>query len=481
LTLTNNCFGVAGVYVIILSMSKLSEVATETGVHTGQRGEVNTRDSLKLNLGLFLAFALATGAFVAGWQLSSSFSSSSQQANLFNFFTEKVVAENGVEETVDLDEFWRVWELLDEKFVTGSSTYSLSPEDKLHGAIDGMVDAYGDPYTVYLPPTEASSFDENISGNFRGVGMEVGMREGLVTVIAPLPDTPAEGAGIIAGDVIVSIDEVSTEDMRLDEAVKMIRGEKGTVVTLEVFREGESDFLSIPITRDTINIPTVETEMIDDTFVLSIYSFNAVAEAQVIEGLEEYLNSGAGTLVLDLRDNPGGYLQSAVNIASFFLPAGKVVVKEQFSDPSQNDVFRSRGRQIKDFTPEELVVLVNNGSASASEILAGALMDHGVATVMGNNTFGKGSVQELVKLDDGSSLKVTVARWLTPNDQSISEGGLTPDIIINRTPAQRLAGEDPQLDAAIRFLKGEEVVSETFADQLTSDAGEVLEEAVEAE
>ena len=185
--------------------------------------------------------------------------------------------------------------------------------------------------------------------------------------------------------------------------------------------------------------------------------------------MQEYVSSGADNLVLDLRDNPGGFLQSAVSIAGYFLPAGKVVVKEQFGDSTKDDVFRSRGRQVQLFNPSNLVVLVNNGSASASEILAGALKDHGVATIIGSQTFGKGSVQELVKLDDGSSLKVTVARWLTPNDVSISDGGLTPDITIKRTPAQRLAEEDPQKEAAIRFLNGEEVVSETFTDKLSED------------
>jgi carboxyl-terminal processing protease len=172
-------------------------------------------------------------------------------------------------------------------------------------------------------------------------------------------------------------------------------------------------------------------------------------------------------LVLDLRGNPGGYLQTAVSVASYFLPAGKVIVNESFRDESKNEVFRSRGRQIQLFTPENLVVLVDGGSASAAEIVAGALQDHGVATIIGAQTFGKGSVQELLNLDGGSSLKVTVARWLTPNGTSISNGGLTPDILIARTPQQRVAEEDPQKDAAIRFLAGEEVVSENFQEQLT--------------
>ncbi len=316
-----------------------------------------------------------------------------------------------------------------------------------------------------MPPKDAASFEENISGNFSGVGMEVGLSDGLVTVIAPLAGTPAEMAGVLPGDVIVKIDDISSEDMRIDEAVHLIRGEKGTVVTLQIYREGESEFLDIPITRDTIEIPTVKTERINDSFVISLYSFNAVAEAQMQSAIEDYLNSDANTLVLDLRGNPGGYLQSAVSIASYFLPAGKVVVKERFSDRSKDDDFRSRGRQIESFTPQDLVVLVDAGSASASEILAGALMDHSVATIIGVKTFGKGSVQELVKLDDGSSLKVTVARWLTPNGISISDGGLTPNIIIRRTTEQRLAGTDSQKDAAIRFLAGEEVVSETVEEQ----------------
>jgi carboxyl-terminal processing protease len=391
-----------------------------------------------------------------------------QKASLFSFFTNKSQAETPTSKP-DLTEFWKVWELMDEKFANASSSEILSNEERLEGAIEGLVDAFGDPYTVYLPPTDAASFNEDVSGNFSGVGMEVGIRENLVTVISPLPDTPAQRAGIVSGDVVVKIDDVSTEGMRIDEAVKLIRGEQGTVVTLQVFREGELEFLTIPITRDTINIPTVETEQIEDTFILSLYSFNALADDAVKKALKEYTDSGATKLVLDVRGNPGGFLQSAVSIASYFLPAGKVVVSEAFGDESKNEVFRSRGRQVQLFTPENLVVLVDGGSASAAEILAGSLQDHGVATVIGAQTFGKGSVQELVSLDGGASLKVTIARWLTPNGTSISNGGLTPDIMIARTPQQRVAQEDPQKDAAVRFLAGEEVVSENFEEQLTEE------------
>tara|TARA_B100002051_G_scaffold276628_1_gene326263 strand:+ start:33779 stop:35113 length:1335 start_codon:yes stop_codon:yes gene_type:complete len=433
------------------------------------------RNKQKRGLGIFLAFCFALGAFGSGLFLGAGDFSLTQTASIFNIFAaepEVAVVDDG--DRPSLNEFWEVWELLDEKFANSSTTDEITAEEKLQGAIDGLVDAYDDPYTVYFTPVDTEAFNENISGNFSGVGMEVGIREGLVTVIAPLPDTPAEQAGVLAGDVIVQIDEVTTEDMRIDEAVKLIRGEKGTEVVLRVFREGESEFIDIPIIRDTIAIPTVKTEVIDDVFVISLYSFNAIAEAEMSKAFIEYIESGAGPLVLDLRGNPGGYLQGAVSIASYFLPAGKVVVTEEFGDETLNDVFRSRGRQLRDFHTEDMVVLVDNGSASASEILAGALKDHGVATVIGTQTFGKGSVQEVVDLDNGSSLKVTVARWLTPNGVSISDGGLAPDIVISRTPADRLADTDPQLDAAVRFLQGFEVVSETFEAEVAAgeEAGE---------
>jgi carboxyl-terminal processing protease len=425
--------------------------------------------STKSVLGYFLAFSLAFGAFFSGLQVGQveqGASGTEQSASLFSFFTNKSQVEASTTQP-DLTEFWKVWNLMDEKFANASSSEQLSEQERLEGAIGGLVDAFGDPYSVYMPPTDAASFNEDVSGNFSGVGMEVGLREDLVTVISPLPDTPAKRAGIVSEDVIVKIDDVSTEGMRIDEAVKLIRGEKGSVVTLQIFREGEEEFLTIPIKRDTIDIPTAETEQMGDTFILSLYSFNGVADDAARKALQEYLNSGATKLVLDLRGNPGGYLQTAVSVASYFLPAGKVIVNESFGDESKNEVFRSRGRQIQLFTPENLVVLVDGGSASAAEIVAGALQDHGVATIIGAQTFGKGSVQELLNLDGGSSLKVTVARWLTPNGTSISNGGLTPDILIARTPQQRVAEEDPQKDAAIRFLAGEEVVSENFQEQLT--------------
>lgn len=411
-------------------------------------------------LGVTLAMVLAVATFFSGIKLGQLdiLSSEAGAASLFTIFASEPepVANQG---QINLDEFWRVWEILDEKYTT-TGTSSLTTEEKIEGAINGLVNAYGDPYTVFLPVEDTIALEEDISGNFSGVGMEVGIRENIITVIAPLPGTPAERAGVVAGDVIVTIDGQSTEGMRVDEAVRLIRGEKGTSVTLSLFRKGESATRDVTIVRDNINVPTVVTETAGDTFIIKLYSFNALSEMKMQEALRAFVQSDAKTLVLDLRGNPGGLLQSAVAIASFFLPTGKIVVQEDYGDDTQDKSFRSQGKVVQDFTPKNMVVLVDNGSASASEILAGALSAHDVATVIGVPTFGKGSVQELVELPSGASVKVTVARWLTPEGVSISEGGLAPDIRIDRTPQQFLDGEDPQKDAALRFLKGEEVKSE---------------------
>lgn len=414
-------------------------------------------------LGITLAILLAVGTFMTGLRLGELgvFANNPDErdsASIFSLFASDASVTTGND--VDLAEFWRVWEILDNKFSTTATT-SLTTEDKLRGAIAGLVDAYGDPYTVYLPPADTQALTEDISGNFSGVGMEVGIRDDVITVIAPLPETPAIRAGIVAGDVVTAIDGQTTEGMRVDEAVRLIRGERGTTVTLQIFRKGETELRTIPIVRDTINVPTVATERKGTVFVVKLFSFNAISEAKMQEALREFVRSDAESLVLDLRGNPGGLLQSAVSIASFFLPTGKVVVREDFGNSETEEVYRSQGRVVGDFTDKTLVVLVDGGSASASEILAGALQDHGVATVLGATTFGKGSVQELVELPSGASVKVTVARWLTPEGTSISEGGLTPDILISRTPQQYLDGVDPQLDAALRYLAGESVASET--------------------
>lgn len=426
-------------------------------------------------LGVGLAVMLAAAAFFSGLHIGQGNEGDARmEAGLFSFFTTPTAADSDV----NLSEFWRVWNLLEEKYVSGTTTEPLTKEEKLEGAISGLVKSYGDPYTVFMPPSDASMFEEDISGNFSGVGMEVGIRDELITVIAPLPETPAYKAGILAGDVIAKIDGKATDNMNIDEAVRLIRGEKGTEVVLTIYREGAADFEEISIIRDTIAIPTVETKVEGDVFVIALFSFNALSDMKMQEALREYVVSGKDKLVLDLRGNPGGFLQSAINIASYFVPVGKPIVREGFGDERNEEVYRSSGKTLREYAPKEMVVLVDGGSASASEILAGALQEHDLATLMGQKTFGKGSVQELIDLPSGASLKVTIARWFTPNGVSISDGGLTPDIVINRSIEQRLSGEDPQLDAAFRLLRGEEVeseVDESVAEEQTDEEAETAE------
>ena len=427
-------------------MGSMDEYTQDTDVSTNGYDEASSTKKLPtVLLGAGLAILLSTAAFFSGLHIGSGqVEPIAAEASLFSLFSSAEIDEQ------DLTEFWRVWELMDKKLPTSDE---VTDEVKLHGAIQGLVRSYNDPYSMFLPPADAEQFEDDIAGNFSGVGMEVGMRDGAVTIIAPLPNTPAEEAGVLTGDVIVSIDEKSTEGMSIDQAVRLIRGEKGTEVNLEIYREGESALLDIAITRDNIEIPTIETSTDGDVFVIKLYSFNAISEMRMQNALREYVESGKSKLLLDLRGNPGGFLQSAVAIASFFLPAGEVIVRESFSHDVPERLFRSYGRTLREFAPDEMAILVDGGSASASEILAGALSEHGYATIIGSQTFGKGSVQELIDLPSGASLKVTVARWLTPEGVSISEGGISPEIEVERTREDVVEDRDPQYERAIEWFK----------------------------
>jgi len=353
--------------------------------------------------------------------------------------------------TADFTDFWKAWNVLNQDYViTHASSTLPETKDKLYGAIQGLAASYGDPYTVFFPPTEAKAFSETISGSFAGVGMEIDVKNGVLTVVAPLKGTPAEAAGIKTGDAIIAIDGKSTEGLSTEVAVQQIRGPKGTSVTFTIVRDKKP--LEIKVTRDTIQVPETDDSYDAKTGVykIALYQFTANSADLFNQAFSRFKASGAKKLIVDLRGNPGGYLDAAVDIASHFLPKGTTIVTEDFGGKQQNDTHTSLGYgDLPEGT--EVVVLVDGGSASASEILAGALQDNKVATVVGTQTFGKGSVQQLINIGDGA-LKVTVARWITPAGHWIMGNGVTPDIKVPYTQADADAKNDPQMDRAVQFL-----------------------------
>lgn len=360
-----------------------------------------------------------------------------------------------INSSVDFSPFWKAWNILDEKFVFSGTTTpenKNNPQKRIWGAISGMVDSLGDPYTTFFPPVESKIFEGDISGNFVGVGIEIGMRDGILTIVAPLKGTPAYRAGIKSGDKVIQIDGASTEKLSIDEAVKKIRGNAGTKVEFTIVRDGSKEPIKISVTRGTIDIPTIEaTFRPDGVYVIRLFNFSAISQDLFRNALREFVRSGSNKLVLDLRGNPGGYLEAAIDMASWFLPSGATVVKEDFKKSTEIVIHRSKGYDI--FSSRlKMVVLIDGGSASASEILAGALQENNVAKLVGTKSFGKGSVQELVKITPDTSLKVTIARWLTPKDHSISAGGLTPDYEVKLDEKDYIKGIDAQMNKAVEIL-----------------------------
>lgn len=356
------------------------------------------------------------------------------------------------DQSVDLTDFWKAWNTLGANYViTHSSSTLPSNRERMLGAIGGLADSYGDPYTVFFPPKEAKAFAEAISGSFAGVGMEIDVKDGILTVVAPLKGTPAEAAGIKSGDQVVAIDGKSTDGVSIEKAVSQIRGPVGTTVNLTIIRSGKS--LDIKVVRDTIQVPETD-DGIDTTsgvYHIALYEFTANSAHLFNQALDRFRASDSRKLVIDLRGNPGGYLDAAVDIASHFLPKGAKVVIEDFGEKeSDNEVHTSLG--YSDVPKDtKIVVLIDGGSASASEIFAGALQDAHVATLIGTKSFGKGSVQTLIDLA-GGSLKVTVARWITPEGHWIMGNGITPDITVPYTRTDATQKKDPQMIRAIQFL-----------------------------
>ena len=357
--------------------------------------------------------------------------------------------ELGKPEGVDFSLFWDAWRVLEDKYV---EPQDLDYQKMIYGAISGMVKSLEDPYTVFMPPEDSKIFLEDVSGTFEGVGMEIGIRQGQLTVIAPLEGTPAQRAGLRPGDKILKVNDTYTQDITIDEAVKMIRGPKGTEVVLTILRKDWVQPKEISIVRGVIAIPSLKLELREDNIAyLKLYHFSEKARSDFKNAAIKILNSPAEKIILDLRNNPGGYLEVAQDIAGWFLPKGQVVVIEDFGEGKKKKEYKAEGKGQLSRYP--LVVLINQGSASGSEILAGALRDNRGIKLIGEKSFGKGSVQQLENLKDKSSLKITVAKWLTPKGKSISEKGLQPDVKVEMTDEDYNEGRDPQLDKAVEIIK----------------------------
>lgn len=353
------------------------------------------------------------------------------------------------QDKVDFAPFWKAWSLLEEKYIDPDT---IDRQKLVWSAIEGLASGLGDPYTQFFPPEEEKAFNEQLSGEFEGIGAEIGLRNGKLTVIAPLEGSPSQRAGLKSGDIILRIDKEDATGLSVDAAVKRIRGKGGTVVTLTVFRESSSETKDITITRDKIVVPVIATKTVEDAFVIQLYSFSANSPGAFRDAIVAFSNSGKQKLILDLRNNPGGFLEAAVSISSWFIPEGKVVVTEKIRGQSDR-VHRSDG--YADVKGLKMVVLVNGGSASASEIVAGALQDHGIAMIVGTQSFGKGSVQEVVPVTDDTSLKITIAKWFTPNDNTIAGKGITPNIVVSDEELKTMEKDplnDVFMSAALRAL-----------------------------
>ncbi len=382
-------------------------------------------------------------------------------------------AENGKTESAILG---KVKDALDSNFYSWNASTALPTDKELeYGIIKGYVASYKDPYTVFFPPVESKSFQQEVAGSFGGLGMQVERRGDQIFVTTPLKDSPAMRAGVIAGDLIISVEGELTDGKAVEDVVTKIRGEIGTTVKLKLMHK-EGAVYEISVKREEIKIPTVETEKRDGVFIVRLFNFSAESPELFEKAMSEFREAGTQYLIVDLRGNPGGYLESAVKIASFFFPEGTVIVKEGAKVPTDEGVSPTRtfahmltGGSLTANDPNvyrslgfdyfnknlRMVVLVDQGSASAAEILAGALQDHGRATIVGKTSYGKGSVQKVVDFDDGSSLKVTIASWFTPKGTSISLHGIKPEVEVDLDLGKykKDKKDDTQLEKAIEVVK----------------------------
>ena len=393
---------------------------------------------------------IAILAFLLGWQLGHR----DVLVKWANYKPAFSIINREVPTAVNIDFklFWDTWDLLSKTYIDKKA---LDPSKLFYGAISGMVASIGDPYTVFLPPAAQKSTTEELNGSFSGVGIELGFSDTKpprLVVQSPLSGTPAALAGIKPKDLIVKIDDKDTTGMNLPEAVQLIRGEKGTKVNLTIFREGDSDTKLFTLTRDTIIVKSVEvsfkeTKSGKSVALIKLSRFGERTNDEWTKAVDEIVSKNPGAVILDLRNNPGGFLEGAVFIASEFLNGGDVVLQENNEGVRVPFKVNRVGRLLNIPT----IVLINKGSASASEIVAGALQDRKRAQLLGEKSFGKGTIQEAQSLAQGTGIHITVAKWLTPNGRWVNETqGFDPDIKVDAEKDDPT--KDPQLDKAIELL-----------------------------
>lgn len=358
----------------------------------------------------------------------------------------KVVNQSDAPKNVDYNLLWKAIDTVNQNFIDKP----ISADKFLYGAVKGAVEASGDQYTQFFTPKELEQFKTDLKGSFDGIGAEVGKQNDNIVIVAPLDGSPAKKAGLMAKDIVVKVNGESTSGWSVDEAVSKIRGQKGTEVTLTIYREGRTATFDVKIIRDKIEIKSVKYDYKEingkKVAVITLSRFGDDSKELFNAAVNNILSSGAKYLVLDLRNDPGGYLETAVDIASNWVPDNKVIVTEAHSDPSKSEVYKSFG--YNKLNGIKTVVLINGGSASAAEILSGALQDYGIAKLVGEKSFGKGSVQQLFDLPGNTAVKVTIAKWITPNGKNLNKNGLDPDIAI-KNPENLEVGKDPQMDKAL--------------------------------
>ncbi len=347
---------------------------------------------------------------------------------------------------VDLQQFWRVWNEIKAKYVK----QPVSDKDLLTGATQGLVASLNDPYSLFLPPQQATEFTNDLAGALEGIGAEIGVKNSQLMIISPIPGTPAEKAGLLPGDKILLINKESTVDMDAGTAVTKIRGKAGTPVVLNILRDGTTKAKDITIIRQKIVVPSVTLKMKPGNIAyIQVLQFNDTTVDKFYAAIDQVKKNKANGLVLDLRNNPGGYLDSAIAMASEWIKDGVIVSEKGYNGASNTHTTEGSHR----LAGLKTIVLINKGSASASEIVAGALQDHKVATLVGEKSFGKGSVQDYENFPDGSALKLTVAEWFTPNGKNITKEGITPDVEVKEDFANDKVGVDKPLDKALELLK----------------------------